>query len=105
MHRGKGVGPKMEPWGTPGWTRHSCNDFSPRTTQSRLLLRNEELKSNTQPKIPKKNGVYEEDQHAKASDISNAAAQVAPDLLKALVSLSEKTIKRSAVEREDLKTY
>ena len=42
---------------------------------------------------------------AKASDISNAAAQVAPDLLKALVSLSEKTIKRSGVEREDLKTY
>ena len=41
----------------------------------------------------------------KASDISNTAAQVAPDPLKAQVSLSEKTVEKSAVEREDLKTY
>ena len=35
--------------------------------------------------------------------ISSAAARVAPDLLKALKILSETTVRRSAVDREDLK--
>ena len=38
-------------------------------------------------------------------DISSATPQVAPDLLKALSILSDATIRRSAVDREDLKTY
>ena len=37
--------------------------------------------------------------------ISNATAQVTPDLLKALVILSDTTVRRSAVGREDLKPY
>ena len=41
----------------------------------------------------------------KALDISSATAQVAPDMLKALVILSDKTVRRSAVDREDLKPY
>ena len=37
--------------------------------------------------------------------ISRATAQVAPDLLKALAILSDTTVRRSAVDREDLKPY
>ena len=38
----------------------------------------------------------------KALDISKATAQVAPDLLKALGILSEKTFRTFTVDREDL---
>ena len=36
-------------------------------------------------------------------DISNATAQVAPDLLKALAILSDTTVRRSSADQEDLK--
>ena len=36
---------------------------------------------------------------------SRAAARVVPDLLKDLAILSEKTVRRSAVDREDLKPH
>ena len=43
---------------------------------------------------------------SKALDISSATARVvAPDLLKALVILSDTTVRTSAVDREDLKPY
>ena len=35
----------------------------------------------------------------------HTTARVAPDLLKALVILSDTTVRRSAVDREDLKPY
>ena len=38
-------------------------------------------------------------------DISTATAQVAPDLLKALAILSDTTVSRSKVDKEDLKPY
>ena len=38
----------------------------------------------------------------KTLDISSATARVAPDLLKVLAILSDTTIRRSAVDREDL---
>ena len=41
----------------------------------------------------------------KALDISSATARVAPDLLKAVAVLSDTTVRRSAVDREDLKPY
>ena len=41
----------------------------------------------------------------KALDISSATAPVAPDLLKALVILSDSTVRRSTVDQEDLKPY
>ena len=37
--------------------------------------------------------------------ISCATARVAPDLLKALAILSDTIVRRSAVDREDLKPY
>ena len=40
-----------------------------------------------------------------ALDLTIATAQVAPDLLKALAILSDTTVRRSVVDREDLKPY
>ena len=42
---------------------------------------------------------------SKALDISNMKDRVGPDLLKALTILSDTTVKRSVVDREDLKQY
>ena len=42
---------------------------------------------------------------SKALDISSATTQVAQDLLKALAILSDTTVRRYAVDWEDLKTY
>ena len=42
---------------------------------------------------------------SKALDISSTTAWVAPDLLKALANLSDMTVRRSAVDQEDLNTY
>ena len=42
---------------------------------------------------------------SKALDISSATARVAPDLLKALATVSDVTVRRSAVDQEDLKPY
>ena len=42
---------------------------------------------------------------SKALDISSATARVAPELLKAQAILSDTTVTRSAVDREDLKPY
>ena len=41
----------------------------------------------------------------KAVDISSATARIVPDLLKALAILSDITVRRSAVDRENLKLY
>ena len=41
----------------------------------------------------------------KALGILNATARVAPDLLKAMVILSDTTVRRSAVDPNDLKPY
>ena len=40
-----------------------------------------------------------------AVDISSATDRVAADLFKALAILSDTTVRRSAVDREDLKPY
>ena len=50
--------------------------------------------------------VCEEDQHAlsQALDISSNT-QIAPNLFKVLVILSDTTVRRSAVEPKDLKPY
>ena len=41
----------------------------------------------------------------KALDISSAIARVAPDFLKAIAILSDTTVERAAIDREDLKPY
>ena len=42
---------------------------------------------------------------SKALDISSATARVARDMLKALAILSDTTVRRSAIDRENLKPY
>ena len=46
MYSRKSVGPRIDPGETPALTRYSCEDFPSRTTQSRLLLRKEEIRPN-----------------------------------------------------------
>ena len=46
MYSRKSVGPRMKPKQTPALTGYSCEDFPSRTTQSRLLLRKEEIRPN-----------------------------------------------------------
>ena len=48
----KSVRPRMDPSGIPALTGYCCEDFPSRTTQSHLLLRNEEIRSNIRPEIP-----------------------------------------------------
>ena len=72
----------MQPSGTPTLTGYSSEDFPSRTTQSCLLLRKEEIRSNI-----------------------CATAWVAQDLLKAQAILSDTTDRRSAVDWENLKRY
>ena len=42
---------------------------------------------------------------AESLGISSATAQAVPDLLKTLAILSDTTVRRSAVDQEDLKPY
>ena len=43
---------RMEPSGAPALTKYSCEDFPSRTTQSCLLMRNEEIRGNIWPETP-----------------------------------------------------
>ena len=98
----------MKPWGTPALTGYSCEDFPSGTNKSWLLLRKEEIRSNILTKIPSDLSLWRKPAFqtlSKASDISSATAQVAPDLLKALAILSDTTVKRSAIDQKDLKPY
>ena len=47
--------------------------------------------------------MYEDDQ--RALDISSVTARIALDLLKALAILSDTTMRRAVIDREDLKLY
>ena len=85
MYSRKSVGPGMEPWGTPTLTGYSYEDVPSRTTQSWRRPKYQTL--------------------SKALDISSATTWVAPDLLKTLAILSDATVRRSAIDREDLNPY
>ena len=98
----------MDHWGTPALTGYSCEDFPSRTTRSCLLLRIEEIRANIWPKNQWDLSLQRRltcQTLSKPLDISSAAARVAPDLLKALAVLSDTTVRRSAVDQKDLKSY
>ena len=102
------AGPRMSPQGTSVLTGYSCEDRSSRTTQSRLLLRKEEVRPNPWPEIPKDLSLWGRPAcHtlSKALDISSATARVVPDLLKALVILSDTVVRRWAVDQDCLRPY
>ena len=95
----KSVGSGMEPCGTPALTGYSCEDFPSRTTQRRLLLRKGETMPNTWPRSWRRTECLI---LSKDLDVSSTAARVTPDLLKALIFLPNTTVRRSAVDQEDL---
>ena len=110
MYNRKSVEPRMELWQTPALTGYFCENVPPRTSQSRLLLRKEEIRPNIWPETPWDLSLQRKPECqtlSKALDISSAAttAQEAPDLVKALAILSDTTVKRSTVDNEDLKPY
>ena len=108
MYSRKSVGQRTKPWGTLALTGYSCEDFSSRTTWSPLLLWKEEIRPDIWPEITYNLSLWRKQvcqTLSKALDISSATAWVAPDLLKALAILSVTTIKKSAVDWEDLKPY
>ena len=104
----RSVGPRMQRRGTPALTGYSCEAFPSRTTWSRLLLRKEEIRSNIWPEIPSYLSLWRRPACqilSKALHISSVTARVASDLLKAIAILSDTTVRRSAVDRENLKPY
>ena len=58
MYSRKGVGPRMEPWGTPALPGYSCEDFLSRTTWSHLLLKKGEIRPNIWSEIPSDLGLW-----------------------------------------------
>ena len=91
MYSTQSVGTRMEPWGSPALTGHSCENFPSRTTRRHLLLRKEEVRPNISPEIPQ--------------DLSLWRRPACQTLSKALEILLDTTVRRSAVDREDLKPY
>ena len=109
MYCRKGVGPRIEPWGTKALTGCSCKDCPSRTTWIRLLLRKKEIRGNIWFEISGKDlSLWKRpacQTLLKALDISNTTARVAPDLFKALAIRSNTTIRRSAVDQKNLEPY
>ena len=90
----KGVGPRMEPWGTPALTGYSCNNFKSRTTQSHLLLRKKW--PNIWPETPQEFSLWRrpacqtllKDLEYNSSSLNNS---VSPRLVKDRAILSDET--------------
>ena len=88
-------------------TRHYCEGFPPKIIRSCLLLRKEE-KAKIWPETPQDLSLWRRpacQTLSKALDISSTIVQVAPDQLKALSILSDRTARRFMVDWEDLKPY
>ena len=99
MYSRKNLGRRMEPSGTPTLTRYSREDFPPRTTQSCRLRR-----KNKQAKYCACNFIRLE--CVKGSSMLSLVESIEiPDLLKVLARFSDTTVRKSAVDREDLKPY
>ena len=75
MYSRKSVGPRMESWGTPALTGYSREGFPTRTTQNRVLLKEEEIGLNIWPEIPQDLNLWRRQACqtlSKALDISSA---------------------------------
>ena len=85
------------------WRLSIHNHLKPSTTQKRTQIR-----PNIWSQIPQDVSLWRRPAchtMSKALDKLSATAQVAPDLLKALAILLDTTVRRSAVDQEDLKLY
>ena len=52
MYTRKSLGPRMEPLGTSALTGYYCKKLLSRTTQSRLLMRKDNIRPNIRPETP-----------------------------------------------------
>ena len=97
----------MEPWGTPTLAGCSYENFPSRNSKTSITKKRwnkaKYLTWNSKRlKFVKKTACQT---LLKDLDISNVKDRVGPDLWKGLTILSDTTVKRSAVDREDLKPY
>ena len=100
MYSRKIVRPRMDPRGTLALSGYSCEDFPSRTTQNRLLLRKRKRKPNIRPvKRTSMSNPVKSLGYIKCHSLSS------PRTVKPLAILSDTTVRRSAVDREDLKPY
>ena len=108
MYSKKRVRPRMEAWWTQALTGYSCKDFPFRATQSRLLLRKDEISSINLPETLQDSSLWRRpacQTWSKSFDVSGTTVIVVPVLSKPLVILLDITIERTAVDREDLNPY
>ena len=95
----------MDPCRTPASTGYSCEDFQSKTTKIPFTEKGRN-KTKYLTEIPLDLSVWRIpvcQTLLKDLDISSTRVQVVPDLLKALVILSDTAARRSAVDEEDLK--
>ena len=108
MHSRKSARPRLEHWRTPTLTGYTCENFLFRNTRSRLLLRKDEIRPNIWPEVPQDFSLWRRlawQTLSKSFNIATATARVPPDLLNILATLSDTTVRRSTIDREDLKPY
>ena len=91
----------MEPWLTPALVGYSCEVLPKLSITEKRRIKAKYLTWYIRLKFAKKTCMS----NPLALEMSSVTAQVAPDLLKASSSLSDKTVRRSAVDWEDLKPY
>ena len=105
MYSTKSIGPRMEPWGTPEVTGYSCEDFPSRTTQLSITEKRNKteyltwnsIKLMFVKKINMPNPV-------KSLGYIKCYSSSSPRSLKRPRN-SDVTVRRSAVDREDLKPH
>ena len=108
MYSRKSAGPKIQPWRTLTLTGYSCEEFPTRTTWSCLLLRKDEIRPNIWLKTLSNLSLWRRPAWqalSKALVISKATVWVAADQLKTLDILTDTTVRRSAVDWEDVKPH
>ena len=101
----KSVGPRMELWGTPALTRYSYEDVPSITPWSHLLLRKEEVRPNIWPEIPEELGLWRRPAWKTLSTLwyIKHYGTSSPISVKSPSNSVIKTVRRSPVDREDLK--
>ena len=100
----------MKPWGTPAWTGCSCEDFpllmtfysKPCITKKKRNTSKYLSWNSIRLKFVKRTSMSDPVKSLRYITCYNSTS---PDLLKATAILSDTTVRRSAVDQEDLKQY
>ena len=94
--------PRTNIWGRTVLTGYSCKSVPSRTIWSFLLPRNDKIWLKTWPKISLDLSLWRRPAYQTLSTTFNISSAMAPVVL---AVLSDTTIRRSAVELEDVKPY